>query len=92
MRYSIYSLTIIYLSISGCATLTEAEKFERDTQHSYDAENWMLCEMIFKYHNVPTTHFDHEHGERDIIRPWMIRSDLLVNRCRTVIKRDYWAD
>lgn len=92
MRLSVCFLAFIYLSASGCISLTEAQILERDTQRAYDAENWQVCDMIFRRYGVPTTHNGHKHGDNDLIRPWMIRADLLDNNCKTIIKDDYWVD
>lgn len=86
-------LLVSMLILSGCAgePLTEDELFERDYKRAMDLENWAACEKAYNDQGRPTWHMDHRHGERDRIRQWMIKKDLIDNNCRAILGKERWA-
>jgi hypothetical protein len=81
--------------LGACSTvLTEDELFARDWKRGIDAQNWELCDYAYRKAGRPTVHRDHRHtrhGIRHMNPDAAIRSDLLQNDCRIVL-RDYWID
>lgn len=75
----------------GCSTLTIEQIEARDWKQSIDRENWELCDKAYRQHSKATIHLDHQHGKRDRIKHWMIKSDLLQNNCKMVLG-EYWAE
>jgi hypothetical protein len=91
-------LALILWWIFGCTTLTEAEREERLWKIGIDAENWQMCEQVYKELGKPTYHLDHTHPttKRAAQRVpttangwWDLKSDLSVNRCREILG-DYY--
>lgn len=76
------------LMLVGCASnLTPDEIEYRDAER---AEQWRLCEMVYKANGVPTVHMGHSHDrryERLHSQKEAIRSDLLHNDCRRILKQ-----
>ena len=62
------------LILTGCASQMTAA--DREWHRAVDLENWTLCEQVYKANNEYTTHFDHQHGPRDVVKPWHIKDDL----------------
>lgn len=93
MRCSIYFLIFICLGISGCATqpLSYEEIEARDWRRGIDRENWEMCMAAYKQADRYTVHVNHEGTPQHHRRINNIRSDLLVNQCRWVM-RNYWID
>jgi hypothetical protein len=87
------SFCLSLILLVGCAggPLTEEELFEEEMRRSHDLENWDLCRRILKHHGRYTVHYDHQHGKRDKIWPWMIRDDLVSNKCQYIIPQEMWA-
>ena len=84
-------LLAVFLIMIGCASeLTEEERLERTHMNqAIDAENWALCELVYKRRGEWTLHMNHSHSKMRRIYPWMVESDLQVNNCRMIL-RDYW--
>jgi len=47
--------------------------------------------MAYKQEGVPTYHYDHSHKDHARVTPFDIRSDLMRNTCKSVL-RDYWIE
>ena len=90
-------IVLLALLMAGCATtLTEEEQqekaFEREWKRGIDAENWRMCELMYKQAGKQTLHVDHQHNRRGPPRHWEIKSDLMYNQCRMYLKKEYWAE
>jgi len=97
---------LVVMLLSGCAGYPECEKYEGDEhkqcqkdvseyRDSMDAENWAMCERLYKQMGMPTYHKDHSHGKgaaTPTSRKAWTHADLLHNNCKRVIPKDYWAD
>jgi len=83
-------LPLLFL-LASCAPLTELQKEEREYRSDIDRENWYMCNKAYSAHGAPTIHYDHRHGRRDNVRSWDIKSDLMVNQCRSILG-EAWAD
>lgn len=98
---------LIVITLTGCATVyEECEKYEgeelkqcnsdvRQYRTSMDYENWALCERLILQAGKYTLHKDHSH-DRGVStqhsRDAWVKSDLMMNHCRMLIPKDYWAD
>ena len=76
-RYSLWLLVI--LALTGCASTLTPE--EREWRAAIDAENWALCERVYREARVMIVYTE----------PSMVKRDLVVNECKRVLG-DYYAD
>lgn len=98
-------LLVVMVFLSGCAGFPECQQYEgeefkqcqkdvREYRNSMDNENWALCERIYKQMGKPTYHKDHSH-DRGASTPHSrqanVKTDLMMNNCKRVIPKDYWA-
>lgn len=95
MKIAIMLLAI--LLAGGCAsTLTEEQQqekeWDREWKQGIDAENWRMCELMYKQAGKGTLHVDHQHDRRGPPRHWEIRSDLMYNQCQMHMKDEYWSE
>ena len=78
----------------GCAT-NRLSTEEVDYRRQIDAENWHLCQKVYKENHVTTVHVDHIHQSdgsiRDPRRYYFVRSDLNNNSCQRVLGQ-HWID
>jgi hypothetical protein len=87
----------IFLFLGACAgNLTEDEQFRKDWNEQVDLRNWRLCEQAYMQAGKPTWHKDHTHSMglgKGRLRNEDVRSDLMTNRCRGVLKpAGYWEE
>jgi len=94
MKVSKFMLSIGVVLLFACTTtpLTEEEK---EWRWQTDAENWLMCELVYKNSNAPTIHYDHRHRSDGTVyhmnKQAAIRLDLMMNMCRLYLK-DYWIE
>lgn len=93
-------LLICILALSGCATLTEAEKKDKEwdagMRRAYTLENAALCMQLMRKAGAISYHINHMHDERRPLRGHRqlaaAREDIIHNRCRMIIPKEMWAD
>ena len=76
--------------------LEQCSKDVHDYRAAMDEENWALCARLYANAGIPTYHRDHSHDKMRAstkrTREAWVKDDLLVNRCRALIPKDYWAE
>lgn len=86
-------LFIVLLSVASCASKprTEEEQLVRDYNQAMAVENYEMCAKVYKLARAPMYHEDHGHPDNGRgVKAWMIKRDLLVNRCRMILG-ERWA-
>lgn len=87
MRYYIYFLAIICLSISGCAhTISESEFEAREYKRAENVEKWALCQRVYRNTGIPT-YSNHLHLYGRSHRYYEVTEDLRLNKCHQILKQ-----
>ena len=79
----------ILILINGCETLSPEE---REWNRAIDLENWQRCAYVYAQNGGITVHVNHSHkrhADWNDTDYWYVRSDLVHNICRSIL-RNQW--
>ena len=84
--FSVLFVVVMLIAVAGCATVNEDE---REWRQGIDAENWSLCELVYRQNGKATVHNNHDYSHKHI-SPIDLKMDLGFNNCKRILG-DYWA-
>ena len=82
-------ILLMMCGFAACATQNLSPE-EVEWRRHVDQQNWLLCQYVYKKSNA-ILRSDHVHIKGRRHTPQEVRSDLMKNNCRLVL-RDYWIE